>query len=243
MTSAERGPPGATRVWAVVPAAGIGRRMGRQAPKQYLALHGRPVIDHSLAPLVGHPRISRVCVALRADDPQWQHSGFASHSKVMTTSGGPERAHSVLNGLDALAAQAAPEDWVLVHDAARPCLLRADLDRLLELAVGHPVGGLLAVPVSDSVKQVDGQGRVCATLDRAAIWRALTPQLFRLETLREALASALSVGLVVTDESQAMERAGHSPRVVQGHGSNIKITRSEDLALASFFLQQRGQAA
>jgi len=217
--------------------------MGSEIPKQYLALHGRSVIDHSLAPLVSHPGVSGVCVALSADDRQWQHIGFASDPKVSTVPGGPERAHSVLNALNALSERVAPGDWALVHDAARPCLLREDLERLLGAASRHPVGGLLAAPVSDTVKQVDGEGQVLATLDRTVIWRALTPQLFRFDMLRAALAGALSAGATVTDESQAMERLGHRPRVVAGDPSNIKITRPEDLMLASLFLQQQAQRA
>jgi 2-C-methyl-D-erythritol 4-phosphate cytidylyltransferase len=153
--------------------------------------------------------------------------------------GGAERGQSVRNGLEALREWAGPDDWVLVHDAVRPCLCTEDLDRLLAELDDDPVGGLLAVPVRDTLKQADATGRVATTVDRAQLWHALTPQMFRLGLLCDALQSALARGLRVTDEAAAMEAAGFSPRLVEGRADNVKITRPEDLALAEFYLTRR----
>jgi len=221
--------------WAVVPAAGVGRRMGADRPKQYLRLQGRRVIDWTLQALLDHPAVAGVVVALAPDDPYWPTTEHADHPRVEVVAGGRERADSVLNGLHHLAHKAASADRVLVHDAARPCLGRDDLDRLLHEADG-PDGGLLAVPVRDTMKQADAQGRAQATLDRSRLWHAYTPQLFPLESLRRALEGALAAGIAVTDEASAMEWAGHRPKLVEGDPGNLKITRPGDLALAEFYL-------
>lgn len=232
------------RYWAMVPAAGAGKRMGSAVPKQYLSLAGRPVIAHTLASLLDHPRIDGVAVAIGAGDEWWPtvaaELNAAKPLRVVT--GGAERCHSVLNGLEALSEPAQPEDWVLVHDAARPCLTGGDLDRLIDTLADDPVGGLLAVPVRDTLKQADDAGRVAATVDRSRLWHALTPQMFRLGMLHEALRAALARGLLVTDEAAAMEAAGFAPRLVEGRADNLKITRPEDLALAEFYLTRRATA-
>lgn len=232
------------RYWAMVPAAGAGKRMGSAVPKQYLSLAGRPVIAHTLASLLDHPRIDGVAVAIGAGDEWWPtvaaELNAAKPLRVVT--GGAERCHSVLNGLEALSEPAQPEDWVLVHDAARPCLTGGDLDRLIDTLADDPVGGLLAVPVRDTLKQADDAGRVAATVDRSRLWHALTPQMFRLGMLHEALSAALARGLLVTDEAAAMEVAGFAPRLVEGRADNLKITRPEDLALAEFYLTRRATA-
>jgi len=227
------------RCWALVPAAGVGRRMGSKIPKQYLQLAGRPVLEHTLERLLGHPLIEGVVVALSADDAWWPSLGFAADSRVLRVDGGAERCHSVLNGLAALQRIAPPESWVLVHDAARPCLRAGDIDRLVGELHRHPVGGILAAPLHDTVKQADDAGDIARTLPRERLWRAFTPQMFRLDGLKSALESALEKGLLVTDEASAMELAGHAPRLVEGHADNIKITRPEDLALAEFHLRQQ----
>ena len=224
------------RFWAVLPAAGVGRRLGAAIPKQYLDLAGRPVIDWTLAPFIDDPRISGIWVALGAEDGFWSATAYAAHPKVRRVTGGAERCHSVRNALEALAAEAAPADWVLVHDAARPCLRREDLDRLITELAADPVGGLLAVPVRDTMKAADGAGRIRSTLDRTALWHAYTPQMFRLGTLREALRDAIIAGDLVTDDASAMERIGLAPRLIEGHADNLKITRAEDLPLARFYL-------
>ncbi len=232
---------GAPRLWAVVPAAGAGRRLGATIPKQYLDLGGRSVIDRTLDLLVPEARIGGVWVALDPADSLWGRTAYAAHPRVRRVVGGAERCHSVLQALEDLGRRAAPDDWVLVHDAARPCLRQADLERLIETLIDDPVGGILAVPVRDTMKRADGNGRIAATLDRSALWHAYTPQMFRLGTLSEALAAAIASGDLVTDEAAAIERIGLAPRLVEGHGDNIKITRAEDLALARFYLEQQGR--
>jgi 2-C-methyl-D-erythritol 4-phosphate cytidylyltransferase len=225
--------------WAVIPAAGVGRRMGADRPKQYLRLAGRTVLEHTLDIFIRHPRITGVAVAIGADDPFFGELPVRTDKPLMVVHGGGERCHSVLNALHVLKGQAVADDWVLVHDAARPCLSREDLDRLLETLEHDPVGGLLATPVSDTLKRSDDSGRVRDTVDRSHLWRAFTPQMFRLGMLTQALESALSEGALVTDDASAMERAGHAPRLVKGSPANIKITAPEDLRLAEFFLGQR----
>ncbi|WP_242469680.1 2-C-methyl-D-erythritol 4-phosphate cytidylyltransferase [Rhabdochromatium marinum] len=230
-----------TVCWALIPAAGVGRRFGAAVPKQYLELKGRRVIDHAVARLLEHPRIRGCVLVLHPEDPYWPEGPYASHPAVWRAEGGAERCHSVRNGLDALAPQADEQDWVLVHDAARPCLRRADLDALLAvLDADEPVGALLAVPVHDTVKRTQADAvRVAETVPRADLWRAYTPQAFRLGALRQALDRALERDQLVTDDASAMELLGWSPRLVEGHSDNIKITRPEDLALAQFYLSQQ----
>lgn len=232
---------GSPRLWAVVPAAGAGRRFGAEIPKQYLDLGGRLVIERTLSLFVEHRRIAGVWVVLDPQDRHWAATRYAEHPKVFRVDGGPERCHSVLHALEALTPRAHPGDWVLVHDAARPCLRLGDLERLIAALDGDPVGGLLGVPVRDTMKRGDTGGHVTATVDRAGLWHAYTPQMFRLAPLTAALGDAVASGDWVTDEAAAMERLGHRPRLVEGHADNIKITRAEDLPLALFFLQRQGR--
>jgi 2-C-methyl-D-erythritol 4-phosphate cytidylyltransferase len=214
--------------------------MGASTPKQYLDLAGRPIIDYSVRLFLDHPRISGVFVALEPEDSYWTQTAFAHHPGVRRVDGGAERCHSVLNVLELLVQEADAVDWVLVHDAARPCLRRGDVDRLLEVLLDHPVGGLLGAPVRDTMKQVREGGTVCTTVSRDGLWHAFTPQMFRLGLLRRALRAALDKGNLVTDDAGAVELMGHEPMLVEGHADNIKITRSEDLPLAAFYLQQQG---
>ncbi|MEA3275212.1 MAG: 2-C-methyl-D-erythritol 4-phosphate cytidylyltransferase [Pseudomonadota bacterium] len=227
--------------WAVVPAAGVGRRMSVSVPKQYLDLAGRPVIDYSLSTLLDHPRVEGLFVAVDPSDAHWTRTSFADHEKVTRVDGGAERCHSVLNALDVLAKNADEEVWVLVHDAARPCLRSSDLDRLLNAVEIHPVGGLLGVPVRDTMKQAGEGGEVRRTVPRKDLWHAFTPQMFRLGLLRRALQEALAGRCLVTDDASAVERMGLAPLLVEGHADNIKITRPEDLAVARFYLEQQGR--
>lgn len=228
-------------VWAVVPAAGRGRRMGADMPKQYLPLAGRPVIEHTLEVLLAHPRVDGVVVAVAADDPEWfrvaGRLGARFAKPLQTVEGGAERAYSVLHGLHHLSGRLRERDWVLVHDAARPCLHPDDLSRLITVSRDGPVGGILAVPVSDTLKRADAEQHVAETVDRRHLWRALTPQMFRLDLLLAALDAALRAGLEVTDEAAAMERAGHPVRLVEGRPDNVKITTRSDLELAERLLQ------
>ena len=227
--------------WLVIPAAGVGARMAADRPKQYLQIAGRCILEHSLHCFLDHPGLlgAMVCVAL--DDPFWPQLPVASDPRVRRAPGGRERGDSVLAGLQALLAEGAgAEDWVLVHDAARPNLARQDLDRLLAELADDPVGGLLAVPARDTLKRASADGRVVQTVDRSVIWQAYTPQMFRLGALREALAQALKEGVAVTDEASAMEWSGLSPRLIEGRADNLKVTRPEDLHyLQSIWPQDR----
>jgi len=231
--------PSAPRYWAALPAAGTGTRLGAAVPKQYLELRGRSILAWSLDRLTSHPLISGVAVALAPGDARWSALGLGADPKVHVTEGGAERCHSVLNCLRLLAGEAAPGDWVLVHDAARPCVRRSDIDALIEATRGHPVGGILALPARDTLKRAGADGNIAATVDRQGLWHALTPQLFRLGALTDALESAILAGRIVTDEAQAMEFAGAQPLLVRGHSDNIKITHADDLALAGLFLAQQ----
>ncbi|KFI23445.1 2-C-methyl-D-erythritol 4-phosphate cytidylyltransferase [Nitrosococcus oceani] len=229
--------------WAVVPAAGVGKRMEADIPKQYLPLMGKTVIEHTLARLLQHPRIQAVVVAVSSEDRWWSERLFQDNERIIRVTGGAERCHSVRNGLESLMALAAPEDWVLVHDAARPCLRKEDIDRLIETLHDHPMGGLLALPISDTVKRADAEGSVMETVDRKGLWRAMTPQMFPLAKLYNSLREAIAAGVQVTDEASAMEWAGFSPRLIEGYSDNIKITHPRDLAQAEVFLkrQERGE--
>lgn len=216
--------------WVVIPAAGVGARMRADRPKQYLALAGRTLLEHTLACFLDHPGLRGLVVSLAVDDPYWPELAAAGDPRLWRADGGAERADSVLAGLRCLASRGARDgDWVLVHDAARPNLDRADLDRLLATLADDPVGGLLAVPARDTLKRIGPDGRVGETLDRSRIWQAFTPQMFRLGPLARAIEAALQAGIPITDEASAMERAGSAPRLVEGRADNLKITHPEDL--------------
>lgn len=225
------------RYWLIVPAAGSGQRMKSDCPKQYLKLDHRYILDITLSRLLDHADFSGCVVAIREDDPWWPETAASSDARIDTCAGGAERADSVLAALDALAHQAGDDDWVLVHDAARPCLHSNDLERLLTQLQDHPVGGLLATPVADTLKlAASDSNQVETTIDRRHLWRALTPQMFRFGVLKQALEAAIASGYSVTDESSAMEYAGNVPCIVEGRPDNIKITVPADLALAGFIL-------
>jgi len=226
------------RAWAVVPAAGSGRRMGADVAKQYLPLRGRPLLVHALAPLFACPRIEAVVLVVAPGDSRWAEV-IPPGPRLLTADGGAERCHSVLHGLDRLADRAAPDDWVLVHDAARPCLSAEELESLFTALADDPVGGLLAVPLADTLKAADESGRVSRTLSREGLWRALTPQMFRYGLLRKSLADAIAAGVAVTDEAAAIEYSGHRPALVAGRAANLKVTGPEDLALAEAVLRRR----
>lgn len=230
--------PPAVQCWAAIPAAGIGSRLAAERPKQYLPLCRRTMLEHSLRPFLGHARIRGVVVAIADGDPWWPELPAAVRVRVTVVQGGAERHQSVLNCLRHLLTVGDPGDWVLVHDAARPCLRRADVDALLEQAGAHPVGGILALPVRDTMKRADAAGDIAATVDRANLWHALTPQMFRLGALAGAISAAAAAGRLITDEAQAMEFAGTPGRLVRGHADNIKVTLSDDLAMAELFLSR-----
>ena len=234
-----------TNIWAVIPAAGSGRRMQAGVPKQYLALLGRPVLLHTLERLCSYSRLRGAVVGLAPGDEHWQSFAVPKLEKFLGVyTGGSTRAQTVLHGLEALAAHAHETDWVMVHDAVRPCVCHADLEKLVRSALDSPAGALLAIPLADTVKRAGDDGYVRETVPRVRLWRALTPQMFKLGALREALTAALEENDDITDESAAMERAGLRPRLVEGHPDNIKITHPGDLALAELFLkQQAGERA
>jgi 2-C-methyl-D-erythritol 4-phosphate cytidylyltransferase len=215
-------------------------------PKQYLPLLGRPVILHTLERLCAHPRIQGVVVGIAREDRHWP--SLATELKRLpkflgTCPGGATRADTVLNGLKELMQHAKPDDWVLVHDAVRPCVRQGDIDKLIATASKGGEGGLLAFPVSDTVKRVDNAGRVLETVNREGLWRAATPQMFRIKSLTHVLEQAMKAGKEITDEASAMEAAGSHPHVVACHTDNIKITLADDLALAELYMkQQQGKA-
>ena len=228
------------KYWAVIPAAGVGRRMGVELPKQYLKLLGKTVLEHTIERLGKHPDICGIVVALSAEDTFWPELRVASAKNIHTVVGGEERCHSVLNALNYLDNDIAEkDDWVLVHDAARPCIRQDDLDRLISELKDYPQGGLLGLPVSDTVKRTDTSGNVVETVERNQLWRALTPQMFPLGALRNALQGAIDKGALVTDDASAMELSGSFPHMVEGHSDNIKITRPQDLKLAELYLSQQ----
>ena len=211
-------------------------------PKQYLPLLGRPVILHTLERLCTHPRVRGVMAGIADQDRHWQAliPMLPGLPKFLGKySGGETRAHTVLNGLKALSKHAKSDDWVLVHDAVRPCVRHADIDKLIAAVGNDREGGLLAFPVSDTVKRVDNEGRVIETVRREGLWRAATPQMFRIGALASALESALKQGNEITDEASAIEAAGGHPHVIACHADNIKVTLPEDLALAELYLKQQ----
>ncbi|SFT60068.1 2-C-methyl-D-erythritol 4-phosphate cytidylyltransferase [Halomonas saccharevitans] len=229
------------RLWLVVPAAGQGRRMGADRPKQYLPLGGRPVLARTLERLFAALPTSRLCLCLDPEDSYFD-SSWVPFADWRRAPGGGERVDSVIAALAAIAPDAADDDLVLVHDVARPCVTVDDLVRLVAALAEDPVGGLLAAPVADTMKRDDGAGRVGATESREGLWHALTPQGFRFGLLRRALHEALSRGVRVTDEASAVEAVGQSPRLVAGRRDNLKITHPEDLALAELVLSAQQQA-
>ncbi|ALX93524.1 2-C-methyl-D-erythritol 4-phosphate cytidylyltransferase [Serratia fonticola] len=223
------------QVIAVLPAAGIGSRMQADCPKQYLTIGHQTILEHAIHALLRHPRITQVIVAISPEDQQFKTLPIASDPRVLVTEGGQQRADSVLAGLQ-LAGNA---HWVLVHDAARPCLHPDDLERLLAITAHSKVGGILAAPVRDTMKRAQvGQSIISHTVERQDLWHALTPQLFPLELLKLCLQRALDEGAAVTDEASALEHCGYHPLLVAGRADNIKVTRPEDLALAAFYLTQ-----
>ena len=231
------------RYWLVMPAAGSGRRFGGVTPKQYAPLLDRTVIEWALAPFLGDARCAGIVVAIAPGDEDWGRiTARLAAAAVTAVAGGAQRSVSVRHALAALASRAAPADWVLVHDAARPCLPSEDLERLLTLLAAHPLGGLLALPAADTLKRASGPDaspRIAATVDRAALWRALTPQMFRYGRLCAALDAAHAAQRFPTDEAQALEWQGEQPLLVGGSATNLKITTGADLQLAAAILRAR----
>lgn len=226
-------------IWAVVPAAGIGSRFGGDVPKQYLEVAGEPLLAHTLRALLAHPGVAGAVVVLAQDDPRWPGWSELEGKPVLACVGGESRADSVLAGLDALPEGVRADDFVLVHDAARPNLHAADLGQLLERGRADPVGAILAAPVRDTLKRAGDEGGIDRTEPRERLWRALTPQLFRRLQLARAMQAARDAGVAVTDESMAMERKGARPLLIEGREDNIKITTPADLDYFEFLLSRR----
>ncbi|ENM5757317.1 2-C-methyl-D-erythritol 4-phosphate cytidylyltransferase [Vibrio mimicus] len=222
---------------AIVPAAGVGSRMKADRPKQYLTLLGKTVLEHTIEHLLAHPQIEQVVVALSVDDPYFSTLSLAHNPRVIRVDGGKERSDSVLSALNYIC-QHQLSEWVLVHDAARPCVTNADITQLITTALDHPVGAILAAPVRDTMKRGDSTQQIDHTVDRTALWHALTPQMFRAAPLRSALFEALQNQVTITDEASAFEWRGEKPALVTGRADNLKITQPEDLALAEFYLSR-----
>jgi 2-C-methyl-D-erythritol 4-phosphate cytidylyltransferase len=236
------------RYFVVIPAAGSGRRFAASVPKQYAALAGATVIEHALSPFESDPDCAGMVVALAADDTHWAALGERRTRVIQTTTGGEQRAHSVRKALHALASRVRDDDWIMVHDAARPCFSPADLAQLKKELASHEVGGLLAIPVADTLKRAVHAdypfAEVATTVERAGLWRAVTPQVFRFGVLTRALDAALAAQKLPTDEAQAVEWAGHRPRLIAGRPDNIKVTTADDLKLAAAILSSRkGESA
>ncbi len=238
-----------------MPAAGAGSRMQASVPKQYLSINGAAIIEHAIKVFLDNHEIQRIMVPLAENDQSFSHLNIAKDRRVATTAGGSSRAHSVLNGLNALSVEGShllvkdsqslvkdspslveDSDWVLVHDAARPCLSSALLEHLIDSLRDDDVGGILAVPAKDTLKRASKTQTIMATVDRSDIWQAQTPQMFRYGILKAALTSAIEQNLNITDEASALEYMGYQPKLVVGDAGNLKVTTPEDLALAEFLL-------
>jgi len=223
----------------IVPAAGVGKRMLASCPKQYLEINNQSILTHTTNLLLSHSKIAKVIIVLSNGDEYFSQTGLADNSDVIRVTGGKERVDSVLNGLHAIDIERNP--WVLVHDAARPCVTHDDIDKLIEQCITNNCGGLLAAQVVDTMKQ-SSQGHPCAvgtTIDRSNLWHAFTPQMYKTVELKQSIEQALEQGKEITDESSAIELAGLPSLLVLGRRDNIKITRPEDLALAAFYLAQQ----
>ncbi|MFK8068124.1 MAG: 2-C-methyl-D-erythritol 4-phosphate cytidylyltransferase [Gammaproteobacteria bacterium] len=232
------------KYWAVVPAAGIGSRMDSEIPKQYLKIAEKTVLEHTLNCFIQHPKISGIVVVISTEDKAWNDLNIIADKTLITARGGAERCDSVRSGLQSLEKIADQKDWVLVHDAARPCLRPEDIDKLINEASDHHVGGLLASPVRDTMKRgVNKKSAqiVYETVERINLWHALTPQMFHLSDLKFALENAQLKNYVVTDEAQAMELIGMMPLLIEGHTDNIKVTRPQDLELVARYLEKNSE--
>ena len=224
----------------IVPAAGVGKRMLASCPKQYLKINDETILEHTVQRLLSHKKISKIILALSDDDDYFLQTTLVNNPNVFRVSGGEERVDSVLNGLLEVDNQKFP--WVLVHDAARPCVTHQDIDQLIEQCLSQNAGGLLASPVVDTIKQCQRVGsvpEVSSTIDRSQLWHALTPQMYKTSELKQAIEQAQSKGMPITDESSAIEHAGLPSLLVSASRENIKITQPEDLALAAFYLEQQ----
>jgi 2-C-methyl-D-erythritol 4-phosphate cytidylyltransferase len=226
--------------WFIVPAAGIGSRMNADLPKQYLKLGNQSILDTTIHKLLEFPLTKGIVLVLSPEDSYWQQSDFYQSPDIVIVSGGKDRFNSVFNALEYLLKNTHnKQDWVLVHDAARPCIRHSDLNKIIDECQQHQTGGILASPVHDTIKQATNRQTIDKTLDRQIIWKALTPQMFKLEKLHQTLKKAIDNHWHVTDEASAIELDQGEIKLIEGHDDNIKITRPQDLSLAHFYLQQQ----
>ncbi|RLV61546.1 2-C-methyl-D-erythritol 4-phosphate cytidylyltransferase [Parashewanella curva] len=228
------------RIIAIIPAAGVGKRMGVTLPKQYLTINHRAILSHTLNAFLSHPNIDKVVVAIGEDDPYFKELPESEHPKLLTTIGGKERADSVLSALKYAEQNNSSDSWVLVHDAARPCITHDDIDKLLDARQEFPQGAILAIPVRDTMKRAGSDGTIDRTVCREQLWHAMTPQMFQLNILMNNLERALSEDVTITDEASAMEWANIQPGLVSGRPDNIKVTHKDDLPLAELYLKNNG---
>ncbi|WP_163937085.1 2-C-methyl-D-erythritol 4-phosphate cytidylyltransferase [Paraferrimonas sp. SM1919] len=227
-------------IFAIIPAAGIGSRMQSSLPKQYLTINGKAILEHTLERFLNHPQIEQVIVPLHQDDVWFEHLAVAKHPKLQAILGGQERSDSVLAGLQAIEWPQSP--FVLVHDAARPCITQQDINKLIDAARKHEDGAILAMPVRDTMKRSDSNNCIAQTVDRSQLWHALTPQIFDKEQLQQAIIETQRLGINITDEASAIEALGGKVQLIGGSFDNIKVTHPQDLQIAKLFMQAQEQA-
>jgi 2-C-methyl-D-erythritol 4-phosphate cytidylyltransferase len=227
-----------SRVFAVVPAAGVGSRMQADRPKQYLSLHDQTIMEHTLHQLLAFTPIEKIILPISNGDEYWPDISLNGHPKIVSCEGGSERFESVLNGLNKLLeCDAKDDDWVMVHDVARPCIQHEDLQKLINNACEQ--GAILGAQVRDTMKRTNEKGEIVTTVEREYLWHALTPQLAPIGILKNAIETAIKDGVSITDEASALEHVGLTPKMVAGAPSNIKVTRPEDLSLAAMYLSNQ----
>ena len=230
--------PKRNKYWVVIPAAGIGRRMGGDIPKQYVSVNGKTIVEHTIDNFIGRKEIENICIAISESDKHWPTLPISKNKKMITTIGGSERYESVYNGLCALKDKANDDDWVLVHDAVRPCLKKSIIDRLITGISSNDVGGILALPCFETMKKVNNNRHIEETINREIIWRAQTPQVFKYKKLLLAIEKAINENIHITDEAMAMELLNYKPIVIMGDEKNIKITHQTDLKHLELFLKE-----
>ena len=227
-----------SKYWVVIPAAGVGSRMGVDKPKQYISINNKTIIEHTIDCFIDREEIEKIVIAISKEDEFWPTLAISNHDKIVTAPGGEERYQSVLNSLQALSGKTENNDWVMVHDAARPCLNQSAIDRLIIELRTHDVGGILAMPCRDTMKRANDAGEIDKTVERDSLWHAQTPQMFKYGMLLSAIEDALKNKTVVTDESMAIERMGFKPMLVPGHQENMKLTHKDDLEPLKAYLDR-----
>ncbi len=230
--------PDNARYWVVIPAAGVGKRMEVDKPKQYISVNDKTILEHTINCFINREEIVGVVVAISKSDEYWPTLEIAEHEKIIVAPGGEERYQSVFNGLQMLKNKAESDDWIMVHDAARPCLNQSAIDRLIINLRSHDVGGILAMPCRDTMKRGNPSGEIVDTVEREFLWHAQTPQMFKFGKLFSAIEKVLDKDIIVTDEAMAMELSGHKPMLIQGQQDNIKITHKDDLQHLKYYLNE-----